>query len=210
MRRLPFAAGCLILAACGPQPQGPEAAAALADRAASGPIVSALAPTPTPQKSAQDFVAKAAGSDAFELAAAREAMQRASRNDVKAFADMMLRDHAKSTVDLQKALASAGEPLSAPKAPPANLQSKLAQLGQTQPAAFDRAYMESQVGAHAAAVALLQDYAQNGDNVALKAFAAETLPVVQGHYRAAKQLHDSLPSPAHSEPGGDDAGAPLS
>jgi putative membrane protein len=193
MGRLPFFAGCLMLAACGPQPQGPEAAAALADRAASGPVASALAPAPAAQKSAQDFVTKAAGSDAFELAAAREAMQRSSSSNVKAFAAMMLRDHASSTAELQKALASAGEPLSAPQAPPASLQSKLAELGQAPPAAFDRAYLESQLGAHGAAVALLQDYAQNGDNVALKAFAAETLPVVQGHYQAAKQLHDSLP-----------------
>jgi putative membrane protein len=193
MRRLSFAAaGCLLLAACGPQPQGPQAAAAQADRKASGPIASALVQPPTAPKSAQDFVTKAAGADAFELTAAQQAMQRASNDEVKAFAAMMLRDHGKSSADLRTAVAGSGQSLSAAGAPSPDLQAALAELNQADAAAFDRTYMAGQLKAHQAALALLQDYAQNGDVASLKAFAAETLPVVQSHYAAAKSLHDGL------------------
>jgi putative membrane protein len=193
MRASSFAVcGALLAAACGPQPQGPQAAAAQADRSAAGPAPSAIVQPPTPEKSAQDFVTKAAGADAFEIEAARQAMQRATNGDVKAFAAMMLRDHQKSSSDLRKAVAGAGQTLSVPGAPPADLQAALARLGQADPTAFDRAYMTGQLGAHQAALTLLQDYAQNGDVVALKAFAAEASPVVQSHYQAAKSLHDAL------------------
>jgi putative membrane protein len=193
MRPLPFAvAGCLVLAACGAPPEGPQAAAARADQAAAGPIASALAPAPSPQRSAQDFVSKAAASDAFELAAAREAQQRATNGDVKVFAAMMLRDHGKSSADLEAAVAAAGQTLSAAASPSAEQQAALAELGQADAAVFDRGYMTAQLKAHQAALSLLQDYAQNGDVASLKAYAAETAPVVQRHYEAAKSLHESL------------------
>jgi putative membrane protein len=193
MRPLPFAvAGCVVLAACGPQPLGPQAAAAQADRAASGPTPRALVPPPTPRKSAQDFVARAAGADAFELQAAQQAMQRASNGDVKTFAAMVLRDHRKSAADLQKAVADSGQALSVPDGVPADLQSALSELAHVDAGGFDRTYVAGQLRAHSAALALLQDYAQNGDVTSLTAFAAETLPVIQSHYQAAESLREAM------------------
>jgi len=53
---------------------------------------------------------------------------------------------------------------------------------------FDKAYMEAQAEAHAVAIALFTSYAQNGDDEALKAFAAQTLPHLQAHQEALKTL----------------------
>ena len=42
--------------------------------------------------------------------------------------------------------------------------------------------------AHKQAVCLFQKYADRGDNAALKAFAAKTLPVIKTHLEDAKKL----------------------
>jgi putative membrane protein len=53
---------------------------------------------------------------------------------------------------------------------------------------FDRAYDQMQLQAHEEAVALFSDYAGNGDNPDLKAWAAKTLPRLREHLEMAKKL----------------------
>jgi putative membrane protein len=182
----------LGLSACGQADEGAENAAARADAKAAGPIATAITPAPAAQTAAADFAGKAAAGDAFELQAAQLAQQRASHAAVKDFAAMMLRDHGKSQTDLKQAMAQSGQALTAPGALSPGQQQGLADLAKLPPQDFDKAYMAGQVQAHEDALTLMQDYAQNGDNPALKAFAAQTAPVVQTHYEAAKNLRDEL------------------
>ena len=181
-----------ILSACGEPQAGAENAAARADAKASGPIPTAVTPAPAAQTSAAEFAAKAAAGDAFELQAAQIAQQRATQPAVKAFAAMMLRDHGKSQADLKEALAQSGEALTAAGALSPGQQQGLADLSKASAQDFDKAYMAGQVQAHEDALTLMQDYAQNGDNSALKAFAAQAAAVVQHHYEMAKTLRDEL------------------
>ena len=51
---------------------------------------------------------------------------------------------------------------------------------------FDRAYDEMQQQAHEEAVALFSDYARNGDNPDVKAWAAKTLPHLREHLEMVK------------------------
>jgi len=181
----------LLLAACG-QPQGAQNAAYAADAKAAQPVASAITPAPAPVPAAADFVAKAAAGDAFELQAAAAAQGHADDAQVKAFAAMMARDHAKSAADLRQAVAQSGLSLTPAGGLSAGQQQGLADLGKAAGHDFDKGYMAGQVQAHQDALTLLQDYAQNGDNPSLKAFAGEALRVVQHHYALAKSLRDSL------------------
>ncbi|MFC3068224.1 DUF4142 domain-containing protein [Phenylobacterium soli] len=192
-RRLPLLV-CLLagLAACGKAGEGAQQAAFTADRQASGRVSMVIAAAPSPPTPAADFAARAAAGDAFELQAAQAASQRAANPEVKSFAAMMLRDHGQSSDDFTKALASAGQALPAGGALDNDQQAALSELSGADPAGFDKAYMAGQVKAHRAALALTQDYAQNGDNVALKAYATQTLPVIQHHYEVASALADRL------------------
>jgi len=191
-RVLAAAFALLALAACSPAPQGAAEASKAAGEAPPNRVGTAITAQPPTVSSAQEFVAKAAAGDTFEIAAAQAAQARAQEPAVKAFAAMMLRDHGKSSADLKKAVAESGQALTVAGPLSPGQQQGLADLAKLTGPAFDRAYMAGQVRAHQDALTLMQDYAQNGDVTSLKAFAAETAAVVQGHYTRASKLSEEL------------------
>ncbi|RVI47034.1 DUF4142 domain-containing protein, partial [Sinorhizobium medicae] len=65
---------------------------------------------------------------------------------------------------------------------------ELEKLKNAQGEQFDAAYVQAQLAAHQEALKLLQSYAQGGDSEPLKAHAAKTAPVVQGHLEHAQKL----------------------
>jgi putative membrane protein len=183
----------LAAAACSPKSNQTEGAATPAEQAATPSAnPSATIPTPSDETSAPVFVEKAAASDMFEIEAAKLAQQRSKNADVKAFADMMIKDHTKSTNDLKAAIQASGQNLAPPAALPQDKQDALNDLKNATDVDFDRKYREGQVDAHQSALNLLQRYAQDGDVAQLKSFAASVAPVVQQHYDRAKSIRDAL------------------
>lgn len=154
--------------------------------------------------SAEQFRAKATSSDAFEITSSKIALTHAINAGVKDFATMMVRDHT-ATTDKLVAIGGISK---------ASLESKmeigkdgkyagndlistsqaadLNSLNSKSNADFDKTYMDDQVQGHKDAVALMEDYAKNGDNAKLKAFAAEVLPTIKEHLAAAQKLDASL------------------
>lgn len=57
---------------------------------------------------------------------------------------------------------------------------------------FDARYMGQQVDAHKEALILMQGYAKDGDNAAVKSFAAVTAPAVQDHLNMAQPLYKTV------------------
>lgn len=179
------AALSLTAAACSKKSDQTEAVAPDANPAAT-------VPTPSNEAGAPDFVAKAAASDMFEVEAGKIAVERATNAEVKAFAQMMVDGHTRTTTDLKTALAGSGLAISPPATLPDDKASALADLRAVDARDFDRKYMEGQVDAHQAALDLMTRYAQDGDNPTLKAAAAATMPVVQEHLDKARALRDGL------------------
>jgi putative membrane protein len=154
---------------------------------------SATIPTPSNEAAAPDFVAKAASSDMFEIAAAKLALSHSHNADVKAFAAMMQHDHTASTKALKAAIAASGlTTLAPPDALPADLQGKLDDLNKLDADHFDKGYIDGQVDAHQAALDLMQRYAQDGDVAQIKSFAADVAPKVQEHLTKAKGIQSAL------------------
>jgi putative membrane protein len=142
--------------------------------------------TPTP--SAQEFIDKAAKSDAFEIAAAKVAESKATSAAVKSFAKEMVTDHTASTTKI-KAAAKKAEPALTPSPTLTDDQSKmLADLKAKTGTDFDKAYVSGQVDAHKDALTLMQGYAKNGDTASLKIAAADIAPIVQKHLDMARAL----------------------
>jgi putative membrane protein len=105
----------------------------------------------------------------------------ASRNPgIRGFAEMMLRDHAKSTAMVKSAALQARLKVSAPRLT-AQQSHSLARLRATRGPARDRLYVDQQKRAHAEALAVQQDYAANGRVPTLKAAAGKIVPVVRHH-----------------------------
>lgn len=141
-----------------------------------------------PAPSAQDFVNRAAKSDAFEIAAARLAATNAASAEVKAFAAQMITAHTESTAKI-KAAAGKASPSIVPDAALTREQTKdLEELRAKTGAAFDDEYMDGQVEAHEDALALMRSYATGGKDAALKGAAGEIAQVVEGHLKMAREL----------------------
>jgi putative membrane protein len=138
---------------------------------------------------AQTFVTMATVSNLFEIQSSQLALANASKDEIKAFAQHMIDDHSKAGEEL-KAVATQ-EGLTVPTALDQPSADKLAQLQALTGEQFDLLYVQMQTGAHAEAVALFSGYANGGDNEALKAFAAKTLPTLQQHYQEVLALPQS-------------------
>ncbi len=139
---------------------------------------------------APGFVRAAAMSGLYETEASRLAEQRSQDEQVKRFAQHMLRHHGKTTDELKNMLPRLGG-ASAQQLPTGldqQHQALVQQLQGAQGAQFDRVFFQQQVRSHQAAVDLFRAYAQSGDNAELKQWASRTLPSLEEHLREAQQL----------------------
>jgi putative membrane protein len=185
----------LGLSACGPKAekavdtavnQTEETAADVGN--ATSNALSEVADAVTPTPSGQEFAYKAAKSDAFEIAAARLALDHAASAKVKAFARDMIAAHTASTAKIKAAAGRATAAITPDPTLTASQNDTLADLGKLSGADFDRAYLANQVDAHEDALALMRDYAEHGDVAPLKAAAGEIAPIVQKHLDKARTL----------------------
>ena len=132
----------------------------------------------------QQFANAAASSDAYEIAAAKIALDKSSNQGVKDFANRMVKDHSDSTAKLKKAAGSTTPDASLT----AEQQNNLDALKNASAANFDQTYASQQVAAHEKALSMLQDYGANGSDAAMKAFANKVSPIVSGHLDMARKL----------------------
>jgi putative membrane protein len=169
-------------AAQAPAPQSPSSQAAPGQTA---PSRSAAAESSTP--STADFVNKAGISGIFEIQSSRMAMRKHAPADRK-FAEHMVRDHQRIAEQLKQIVRKQRVDAQVPKALDDQHQKMLDQLRGENGASFEKDYDQMQKEGHEQAVALFQAYAQNGDNPALKNWAAKTLPTLKEHLSMAEKL----------------------
>jgi putative membrane protein len=133
------------------------------------------------------------------------ASQKAQNADVKAFGQMMVRDHTKAGDEL-KQLASKHN-ITAPELDDDH-RDKVERLSKLQGAEFDREYMNTMVDDHEKTVSALEDRLdKEGDNdnprytpkkndnafeTELNQWASQTIPTVRQHLDKAKQLDQKL------------------
>jgi len=142
--------------------------------------------------SLQGFVTGAAISDMYEVEAGKIAAQRSANPDVKAFAEKMVSAHTETTAKLKSILGSMKHQPAAPAHLDDRRQGLIDNLRGASAADFDARYMGQQVDAHKEALILMKGYAKSGDNKDVKAFAADTAPVVQDHLNMAQKIYDGM------------------
>jgi putative membrane protein len=125
------------------------------------------------------FAAVAGSSNMFEIESSEIALDKATNDAVRQFAQQMVDDHTAAGEKMKAAAEADGV------TPPAGLaekeQAELEKLQAAEGADFDAAYVLAQVAAHDEAVALFQSFSENGQESALRGFAAETLPTLEEH-----------------------------
>jgi putative membrane protein len=124
------------------------------------------------------------GMTAVELG--KVALQKASSDAVKQFAQKMIDDHSKVNEDL-KQIATVVD-ISVPAALDSKHQSRVDKLSKLSGAEFDRAYIKDQLKDHQQDVKDFQQAAEYGSDPALKTFASKTLPMLQEHLSLVKDL----------------------
>lgn len=144
------------------------------------------------------FAKEAAVTDAFEIEAAKVALEKSRNDGVRRFAQHMIDEHTKMSAQLKAA--AANQP--APEMDRTHRQ-KLEDLRKESAANFDRKYIQMQVEGHQAALKLHDGYAKNGDDAGLKKVATEAVPHVQAHLRDAQNLQrQTAAAPAAQRPAG--------
>jgi putative membrane protein len=121
----------------------------------------------------------------FEIQSSQLAASK-TQGAVQTFANQIITDHTKTTTELKAMAPSANVPL--PTAMDSSQQNMLDKLKGLNGDDFSKQYVSDQVSAHKSGVSLFQRYGKGGDNEKLKAWANQTLPVLQHHLNLAEDL----------------------
>lgn len=145
----------------------------------AGSISTAMAAT------SNSFVDNAAEGGITEIEAGKLALQKSSSADVKTFAQHMVTEHTKANQEL----ANLAKKLDIEVPDDAALTDKAKKaILEMRDESFDEAYANNQVAAHEKTVELFKKESVSSDNAELKAFATKTLPTLEAHLKAAKDL----------------------
>jgi putative membrane protein len=138
----------------------------------------------------QTFLSNAAFANLAEIAAASAAKDRASNQDVVAFANHMVEEHNTAWTDLQNLANSKKTDL--PDSADQGHRAKLAYLKTLQGYQFDTAYVNSQVKDHQMAISLFTTAQMSADDADVRAYAVKYLPHLQEHLTRAQELKAAL------------------
>ena len=153
-------------------------------------VENSMATNTTMQEVDTKFMVKAASGGMMEVELGQMAQQKAKSQKVKDFGAMMVRDHTQANNEL-KALA-ANKNVSLPASLVEEHQTHVNNMKEKAGADFDKAYMSMMVDDHEKDISDFTNESTSGNDAEVKAFAAKTLPVLQGHLTAAKSLNDGM------------------
>lgn len=166
---------------------GPENTASQAvptETPATGPMETAAADT-----GVTDFVEKATLSNMFEIEASKLALERSKVQPVKDFAKMLVDAHTTGLSELQSLSTAAA--VTPPTALNTDYTAKLEALRNAKVEDFDDVYIDQQTEVHENALNLMKDFANNGKDAGLRAFAAKTAMTVDEHLNKVRALDKS-------------------
>lgn len=154
-------------------------AAALSAAAAAPAAAQVMTPT--------EYVMAAGASDLYEITSSKVVLETTQNPQLRAFAQMMITDHTKSTADVKAAASRVRL-----KPMPAKLtllqQELVAELRAEQGMARDATYIAQQKASHGQALNVQKAYAMEGTAAALKSAAATIVPIVEHHIAELKAM----------------------
>lgn len=133
------------------------------------------------------FMMTAAAGGMAEVEMGRLALERASSDAVKQYAQRMIDDHTKANQDLMQVASSKGVRL--PTGPDAKHMALMEKMRRLTGADFDRMYIkEAGIKDHQNMEKLFRNETIKGKDADVRAFASRTLPAVQDHLRMAREM----------------------
>jgi len=138
----------------------------------------------------QTFAKKAAQGGKAEVELGHLAEKHAQSDEVKKFGKRMVTDHSKANKELMAVVEK--NKLEVPKGIGKEHKALFDKLSKLDGKEFDVEYMKAMVKDHEEDVAEFAEAAKTLKNDELKAFAANTLPVIQEHLKMAKSISGKL------------------
>ncbi|MDQ3396335.1 MAG: DUF4142 domain-containing protein [Deinococcota bacterium] len=136
------------------------------------------------------FVTAVAQADAYEINSSQLALEHASSEEVRRFAELMVEHHTMTTEQLMELATQAGMAPVATVSPMHQLM--IDYLAGLDGSEFDNAYVMQQFVVHQAAVTIFEIGARGTENEGVRAFASENLPVIQEHLQTVQELMQQL------------------
>jgi len=180
---LAMAIGSILMAACNNTNR--RAADDSVDQAQGVNDTSAMV-----NKQDADFAVKAADAGLAEIELGKLAMEKATDQRIKDFAQRMVADHQKANDELKSIATSLN--ITLPPVISEDHVDKQRKLRDKADDAFEEEYIDIMVKDHDRVVSLFEDAASDARNADLQAFAAKTLPTLKMHFEEAKTLRDSI------------------
>ena len=137
-------------------------------------------------KSDEQFVMKAAQSGLTEVQLGEIASQKAASEPVKELGAMMVKDHTKANQELSGIVGKKG--LALPTEPDSKHKAKVDKLSKLSGSEFDKEYVDAMVDSHKKGVSEFEKASKSAKDPDIKAFAAKTLPTLQGHLQHVQGL----------------------
>ena len=187
--------------------RGGDADTAAAPAAPPETAAPAADPPLAPAGTAAGFVSRLAISDMYEIQSSAIALQRSQNNDVKRFAQMIIDDHTRTSNESRAVIAQQGVQATLPAQMDEPRRNLINQLNSATAEDFDDRYIDQQTEAHQNVLALIRDYAENGDNEALREWARRTAPAIENHLQMARGLKRTPGGEAAGGAANDNAGA---
>jgi putative membrane protein len=121
-----------------------------------------------------------------EVELGKVAVEKASSDGVKQFAQKMIDDHSKVNEELKQIAGK--ENINVPESLDSKHQSRVDKLSKLSGADFDKAYIKDQLKDHQQDVKEFQQEAKSGTDPNVKSFASKTLPTLEEHLSMVKEL----------------------
>lgn len=137
-------------------------------------------------KDSNKFMTAAAQGGMVEVQLGKLAAERGSSVAVKQFGQHMVTDHGKANQELMQLAQRKGANL--PQEVNSDQKSEADKLSKLSGADFDKEYIDYMVKDHEDDVKEFQEQANEGGDADVKAFAAKTLPIIQGHLKMAQEI----------------------
>lgn len=152
-----------------------------------GMVAKAQIPQPDPDTTARHFLIVASIKNLQEVSAAQQALQKGKKAEVRAYAQMMIKDHGQAEQQLLQMARSQG--ISLPPAATGGIKPDLLLAGA---ANFDSAYVHAMSSGHSNTVQMFENYATTGKDPAVRAWAQEMLPTLKMHLEHIKTFEKQL------------------
>jgi putative membrane protein len=176
----------LIMLACNNQPADPVEKADSTNEARQDQA----ADVSQTKENTSAFLIKAADGGMAEVQAGKLGEEKATHNQVKKFAALMVEDHTAANNEI-KALASKLN-ISLPQAPSEENMKKTADMGGKTAKDFDKDFMDMMVSDHKKTIDLFKDASDDNIDADVKAFINNTIPKLEEHLAKADSIHKTL------------------